>query len=171
MGRGSAALLGKIAPVLTRVGSHFTAMEDAHSAVLSLGDELDGKPTSFFAVYDGHGGMSLAFVASPRGCCGQLNLTRVHSPAGSTVAKFAGDTVHSRLASNDHFKKRDWEASLKRAYLETDEDLRASESAVAVLLMLHLPALRADSRYAKQIPISRVTRQAARPSRPSSPPR
>ncbi|TKA54472.1 hypothetical protein B0A53_03165 [Rhodotorula sp. CCFEE 5036] len=75
-------------------------MEDAHSAVLSLGDELDGKPTSFFAVYDGHG--------------------------GSTVAKFAGDTVHSRLASNDHFKKRDWEASLKRAYLETDEDLRAN---------------------------------------------
>ncbi|GAA5868498.1 hypothetical protein JCM3774_005398 [Rhodotorula dairenensis] len=75
-------------------------MEDAHSAVLSLGDELDGKPTSFFAVYDGHG--------------------------GSTVAKFAGDTVHSRLASNEHFKKRDWEASLKRAYLETDEDLRAN---------------------------------------------
>ncbi|GAA5985697.1 hypothetical protein JCM10908_007077 [Rhodotorula pacifica] len=75
-------------------------MEDAHSAVLSLGDELDGKPTSFFAVYDGHG--------------------------GSTVAKFAGDTVHSRLANNDHFKKRDWEASLKRAYLETDEDLRAN---------------------------------------------
>ncbi|KWU45572.1 PP2C-domain-containing protein, partial [Rhodotorula sp. JG-1b] len=75
-------------------------MEDAHSAVLSLGEELEGKPTSFFAVYDGHG--------------------------GSTVAKFAGDTVHSRLANNDHFKQRDWEASLKRAYLETDEDLRAN---------------------------------------------
>ncbi|POY75513.1 hypothetical protein BMF94_1415 [Rhodotorula taiwanensis] len=75
-------------------------MEDAHSAILSLGDELEGKPTSFFAVYDGHG--------------------------GSTVAKFAGDTVHSRLANNAHFKKRDWEASLKRAYLETDEDLRAN---------------------------------------------
>ncbi|BGP58223.1 Protein phosphatase 2C 2 [Rhodotorula sphaerocarpa] len=76
-------------------------MEDAHSAVLSLGEEsVEGKPPAFFAVYDGHG--------------------------GSTVAKFAGDTVHSRLASNDHFKKRNWEASLKRAYLETDEDLRAN---------------------------------------------
>ncbi|GAA5908524.1 hypothetical protein JCM8208_002654 [Rhodotorula glutinis] len=75
-------------------------MEDAHASVLSLGDETDGKKTSFFAVYDGHG--------------------------GSTVAKFAGDTVHSRLAANAAFKRKDWEASLKRAYLETDEDLRAN---------------------------------------------
>ncbi|GJN94379.1 hypothetical protein Rhopal_007459-T1 [Rhodotorula paludigena] len=75
-------------------------MEDSHAGVLSLGDEVDGKKTSFFAVYDGHG--------------------------GSTVAKFAGDTVHHRLAANDFFKKRDWEASLKRAFLETDEDLRAN---------------------------------------------
>ncbi|BGP20210.1 hypothetical protein JCM10213_005935 [Rhodosporidiobolus nylandii] len=76
-------------------------MEDAHAGVLSLGDtDKDGKKTSFFAVYDGHG--------------------------GSTVAKFAGDTVHSRLAANDAFKQRDWAASLKRAYLETDEDLRAN---------------------------------------------
>ncbi|BGP27668.1 Protein phosphatase 2C 2 [Rhodotorula toruloides] len=75
-------------------------MEDAHAGVLSLGDEVNGKKTSFFAVYDGHG--------------------------GSAVAKFAGDTVHGRLAANEFFKKRDWEASLKRAYLETDEDLRAN---------------------------------------------
>ncbi|GAA6020584.1 hypothetical protein JCM10207_008676 [Rhodosporidiobolus poonsookiae] len=75
-------------------------MEDAHAGILSLGDEQDGKKTSFFAVYDGHG--------------------------GSTVAKFAGDTVHHRLAANESFKKRDFEASLKRAYLETDEDLRAN---------------------------------------------
>ncbi|GAA5863565.1 hypothetical protein JCM8547_007286 [Rhodosporidiobolus lusitaniae] len=76
-------------------------MEDAHAGILSLGDtDKDGKKTSFFAVYDGHG--------------------------GSTVAKFAGDTVHHRLAANEAFKKRDWEASMKRAYLETDEDLRAN---------------------------------------------
>ncbi|GAA5917800.1 hypothetical protein JCM6882_004549 [Rhodosporidiobolus microsporus] len=77
-------------------------MEDAHAGVLSLGEEEaeGGKKTSFFAVYDGHG--------------------------GSTVAKFAGDTVHHRLAANEHFKKQDWEASLKRAFLETDEDLRAN---------------------------------------------
>ncbi|KAK4693202.1 protein phosphatase PTC2/3, partial [Phenoliferia sp. Uapishka_3] len=75
-------------------------MEDSHAHILSLGDLDDqGKKTSFFAVYDGHG--------------------------GSSVARFAGDTVHHRLAANDHFKKRDYEAALKRAFLETDEDLRA----------------------------------------------
>lgn len=49
-------------------------------------------------------------------------------PTGSTVAKFAGDTVHHRLAANQHFQKKDWNAALKRAFLETDEDLRASTS-------------------------------------------
>ncbi|GAA6034720.1 hypothetical protein JCM8097_001137 [Rhodosporidiobolus ruineniae] len=76
-------------------------MEDAHAHELQLGEPpAPGKKVSFFAVYDGHG--------------------------GSTVAKFAGDTVHHRLAANEHFKKQDWAASLKRAYLETDEDLRAN---------------------------------------------
>ena len=39
-------------------------MEDAHTHVLSLGPEVDGLKTSFFAVFDGHGGehfSSLAF--------------------------------------------------------------------------------------------------------------
>lgn len=31
-------------------------MEDAHAHELTLGEEKDGKKTSFFAVYDGHGG-------------------------------------------------------------------------------------------------------------------
>lgn len=31
-------------------------MEDAHAHELTLGDGVDGKKTSFFAVYDGHGG-------------------------------------------------------------------------------------------------------------------
>ncbi len=31
-------------------------MEDAHAHELTLGEEVDGKKTSFFAVYDGHGG-------------------------------------------------------------------------------------------------------------------
>ncbi|GAA5906085.1 PP2C family serine/threonine-protein phosphatase [Sporobolomyces salmoneus] len=80
-------------------------MEDAHAAILSLdpekGDSVPPKErTSFFAVYDGHG--------------------------GSTVAKFAGDTVHHRLAANEFYKKKEWNAALKRAFLETDEDLRAN---------------------------------------------
>jgi protein phosphatase 2C family protein 2/3 len=32
-------------------------MEDAHTAVLDLGGP-NGKSNTFFAVYDGHGGMS-----------------------------------------------------------------------------------------------------------------
>lgn len=55
-------------------------------------------------------------------------------PLGSTVARFAGDTVHSRLAANDAFKNRDFEAALKRAFLETDEDLRASALVILVVL-------------------------------------
>ncbi|KAM0753554.1 PP2C-domain-containing protein [Meredithblackwellia eburnea MCA 4105] len=76
-------------------------MEDSHAHVLSLveGAEKEDR-TSFFAVYDGHG--------------------------GSSVARFAGDTVHHRLAANDFFKNKDYLASMKRAFLETDEDLRAN---------------------------------------------
>ncbi|KAI5478743.1 hypothetical protein MNV49_004668 [Pseudohyphozyma bogoriensis] len=80
-------------------------MEDSHAHVLSLapgGDDAapTDKKASFFAVYDGHG--------------------------GSSVARFAGDTLHHRLAANDSFKQKDWVASLKRSFLETDEDLRAN---------------------------------------------
>jgi serine/threonine protein phosphatase PrpC len=32
-------------------------MEDAHAAVLDLDQQPDDKSNSFFAVYDGHGGM------------------------------------------------------------------------------------------------------------------
>ncbi|KAM0790407.1 hypothetical protein ACM66B_003289 [Microbotryomycetes sp. NB124-2] len=76
-------------------------MEDAHAHVLKLDDPASGsKRTSYFAVYDGHG--------------------------GSTVARFAGDTVHSRLSANEQFKRHDFEAALKQAFLDTDVDLRAN---------------------------------------------
>ncbi|KAK4045985.1 Protein phosphatase 2C 2 [Microbotryomycetes sp. JL201] len=75
-------------------------MEDAHAHVLKLDDQASSQRTSYFAVYDGHG--------------------------GSTVARFAGDTVHSRLSSNEPFKRHDFEAALKQAFLDTDVDLRAN---------------------------------------------
>ncbi|MBW0543778.1 hypothetical protein O181_083493 [Austropuccinia psidii MF-1] len=87
-------------------------MEDAHSAVLDLDaaqPNLSSTPsqpqnphnrTSFFAVYDGHG--------------------------GSTVAKFSGDTVHFRLRSTSEYQNQDYPAALKRAFLATDEDLRSN---------------------------------------------
>ncbi|KII90856.1 hypothetical protein PLICRDRAFT_39460 [Plicaturopsis crispa FD-325 SS-3] len=73
-------------------------MEDAHATVL----DLDGSPddsNTFFAVYDGHG--------------------------GGTVAKFAGQNVHKRLVSEEAYREQQYEQAMKRAFLGTDEDLLA----------------------------------------------
>ncbi|KAG8994058.1 Protein phosphatase 2C 2 [Tulasnella sp. JGI-2019a] len=74
-------------------------MEDAHTNVLELGE---GDRNAFFAVYDGHGGVS--------------------------AAKFAGTNVHKRLISEEAYAKKDYKAALKRAFLGTDEDLRADSN-------------------------------------------
>ncbi|QRV92274.1 protein phosphatase 2C [Ceratobasidium sp. AG-Ba] len=71
------------------------SMEDAHATVLKLDDNTNN---AFFAVFDGH---------------------------GSTVAKYAGKHVHERLKSEADYEKRDYKAALKRAFLGTDDDLRA----------------------------------------------
>ncbi|EGF98778.1 uncharacterized protein MELLADRAFT_95423 [Melampsora larici-populina 98AG31] len=87
-------------------------MEDAHATILNLnmappvaadnaGDQSQLEERhSFFAVYDGHG--------------------------GSSVARFSGDTVHYRLRSTEEYQRRDFPAALKRAFLATDEDLRSN---------------------------------------------
>jgi len=80
-------------------------MEDAHSTILDLeksssSDASSKEKMSFFSVYDGHG--------------------------GSTVARFAGDTVHSRLQGIEDYKNKKYEAALKRAFISTDEDLRSN---------------------------------------------
>ncbi|WFD01554.1 protein-serine/threonine phosphatase [Malassezia obtusa] len=49
----------------------------------------------------------------------------------ANVARYAGRTVHGRLADLPEFKERKWEAALHRAFLKTDEDLRV----VAALLV------------------------------------
>jgi len=73
-------------------------MEDAHAAVLTLEDGTKEK-NSFFAVYDGHG--------------------------GSTVAKFAGNNVHKRLLAEEAYREKRYEEAMKKAFLGTDEDLLA----------------------------------------------
>lgn len=89
----------------------------------------------------------VASMALARFCLGssmqvERRLIRTSTGAGSTVARFAGDTVHERLAQNDAFKRKDYEAALKRAFLETDEDLRASELILFTSVLLHCGASR-----------------------------
>lgn len=47
-------------------------------------------------------------------------------PSGSGVAEFAGRTLHSRLIGSEEYKRSDFAAALKRAFLGTDEALRVS---------------------------------------------
>lgn len=75
-------------------------MEDAHAAVLNL-DGSD-EPNAFFAVYDGHG--------------------------GGTVAKFAGQHLHKRLTTEDAYREKRFNEALKKAFLGIDEDLLADPS-------------------------------------------
>ncbi|KAF5369449.1 hypothetical protein D9758_002670 [Tetrapyrgos nigripes] len=74
-------------------------MEDAHAIVLDL-DEGSSESNTFFAVYDGHG--------------------------GGSVAKFAGQNVHKRLLSEESYKEKQYDIALKKAFLGTDEDLLAA---------------------------------------------
>ena len=52
----------------------------------------------------------------------------VHVCSGSTVAKFTGATLHNRLSKLPAYAAGDYETAMRRAFLATDEDLRASES-------------------------------------------
>ncbi|THV05305.1 PP2C-domain-containing protein [Dendrothele bispora CBS 962.96] len=74
-------------------------MEDAHAIVLDL-DSSSSDTNAFFAVYDGHG--------------------------GGTVAKFAGQNVHKRLVAEETYKEKEYATALKKAFLGTDEDLLAT---------------------------------------------
>ncbi|KAI0927082.1 hypothetical protein AcW1_007566 [Taiwanofungus camphoratus] len=73
-------------------------MEDAHAIALKLDEEEDSN--TFFAVYDGHG--------------------------GGTVAKYAGENVHKRLVTDEAYRSKEYRAALKNAFLGTDADMRAS---------------------------------------------
>ncbi|CAO0789589.1 unnamed protein product [Mucor circinelloides] len=68
-------------------------MEDAHCAEL----DVDGTTASFFGVYDGHG--------------------------GSTVAQYTGQTLHHRVIESAHFKEKNYAKALVDAYLKLDVEL------------------------------------------------
>ena len=92
-------------------------MEDAHAVALELDEpHSDSLSNTFFAVYDGHGGIVPTF--SPL-----LELT--NSSAGGSVARFAGQNVHKRLVKEDSYQRQDYEEAMRRSFLGTDEDLLA----------------------------------------------
>ncbi|KAI8331364.1 phosphatase 2C-like domain-containing protein [Chlamydoabsidia padenii] len=75
-------------------GWRFT-MEDAHTTI----PEYKDTKTSFFAVFDGHG--------------------------GSEVAKYSGEHLHHRILDADAFRENKFREALIQGYLGIDEDLRA----------------------------------------------
>lgn len=70
-----------------------SSMEDAHAAVLEFDEN-----TSFFGVYDGHG--------------------------GKDVSRFCAKHLHTQVLRNESYSKGDLEQSLQIAYLRMDEMMR-----------------------------------------------
>ncbi|CEP16451.1 hypothetical protein [Parasitella parasitica] len=68
-------------------------MEDAHTALLKLGD----TGASFFAVFDGHG--------------------------GSTIAQYTGQELHKKVSESKHFENKKYEEALKEAFMGLDKSL------------------------------------------------
>ncbi|KAJ3055425.1 Protein phosphatase 2C 2 [Rhizophlyctis rosea] len=88
------------------------SMEDAHTTLLNLA-LLDSttpnatpppgsKHLSFFAVYDGHGGQS--------------------------VAKYSGAQLHRKVMADENFSKGDYALAIKYGFLKCDQDLRGDPS-------------------------------------------
>ncbi|KNA10479.1 hypothetical protein SOVF_144130 [Spinacia oleracea] len=73
-----------------------TSMEDAHAAL----PDLDSS-TSFFAVYDGHG--------------------------GKAVAKFCAKFLHKELLTDEAYMAGDFAKALRRAFLRMDEVMRTNK--------------------------------------------
>ena len=95
-------------------------MEDAHTISLNL-DEGQNDSNTFFAVYDGHGGMSFTLICPyPR--------PRPFAPEGAAAAKYAGEHVHKKLTSDEAYQRKEYRAALKNAFLRTDDDMRHGES-------------------------------------------
>ncbi|KAI8984493.1 phosphatase 2C-like domain-containing protein [Mycotypha africana] len=68
-------------------------MEDAHTTLLKLGD----TNASFFGVFDGHG--------------------------GSTIAQYTGQTLYKKVLESQHFEKKEYAEALKDAFKSLDKSL------------------------------------------------
>lgn len=72
------------------------------------------------------------------------------------MAKFAGQNVHKRLVTEESYQSKAYDAALKRAFLGTDEDIRASELLRYILRYVH-------SQHVYQVPYMHETRRDALP--------
>ncbi|KAI9498096.1 phosphatase 2C-like domain-containing protein [Zychaea mexicana] len=68
-------------------------MEDAHTTLL----KLDDTDASFFGVYDGHG--------------------------GATIAQYTGQVLHKKIRESSHFDRKEYHEALKDGFLSIDKDL------------------------------------------------
>ncbi len=96
-------------------------MEDSHAIDLNLdSQDDDSQSNTFFAVYDGHGGMSASRLTT---CW--LHMLSVFQ--GASVAKFAGERVHRRLVEDGAYKERRFPEALKNAFLGSDAEMKNSK--------------------------------------------
>lgn len=72
-------------------------MEDVHRTLLNLNSAPPGKRLSFFAVYDGHGGV--------------------------TSAVYSGATLHLKIAAEKAFREGNYPEAIRRGFLAADQDL------------------------------------------------
>ncbi|KAI9026571.1 phosphatase 2C-like domain-containing protein [Phycomyces nitens] len=74
------------------------SMEDAHAAILKLED----SDASFFGVYDGHGGF--------------------------TVAQYTGKRLHRKVYESEYFAKKQYAEAMRDAFLGIDRELSEDNS-------------------------------------------
>ncbi|KAJ4482158.1 PP2C-domain-containing protein [Lentinula aciculospora] len=91
----------RFAYAITEMQGWRITMEDSHAIMLDLDEEKKDR-IAFFAVYDGHG--------------------------GGTVAKYAGGHVHKRLVTEESYAAKAYDAALKNAFLGTDQDILADRA-------------------------------------------
>lgn len=108
-------------------------MEDAHTTI----PNLENTGTSFFAVFDGHGGKILFFVTSADNVLysTKLTMTVPHLSSsffgwrilGAAVAKYCGQFLHKKVLDEPTFAEKKYENALRDGFLKTDHDLREGE--------------------------------------------
>lgn len=92
-----------------------TDMEDAHTGELQLaGDNLPNN--AFFAVYDGHRGMSFLVIAY----FAPFDLLMLRLRAGRSAAEYAAKSLVKLLTGEQSYGYGDYRDSLKKAFLAAD---------------------------------------------------